>query len=188
MKNGHLSRALIVLLASLVFIARDMSTASQGTCLHPAVAPVVEVSDLLYDQSKAPPAVGEPAGDGVCELYCGIGLIESEQWIPACSSYSCTFTLTTPDGRSLNRSITFGPRVDGMEKPSGSGTVCTSWSESLPPGWYHATLECDGSSSVATLDLLVSASSAAGFDIPSHLWRGVNHCPARPEFGKPPSP
>jgi len=165
-----------------------VASQAEEPCPHPAVAPVLELTDILYDPTKEPPKVGEPMGDGVCELYCGIEVVDPERSIPACSSYSCTFTLNSPIGNVLVRTIHFGPRFDGFDNPTSTGTICTPWFESFAPGWYNARLECGDSASAADFDVLVTRSHDRGFDIPATLWHGTNRCPARPHFGEPPSP
>jgi hypothetical protein len=151
-------------------------------CHSPPVSPSVEVSDLQYDYSKPPPAVGEPAGDGTCELYCGIQTALSDSWIPACASYSCTFTLRLPNGRLQTRQIELGPHVDGMTNPTQIATICMPWSESFPIGQYQATLECEDSS--VRFDFAVARSYTTGFDLPPASWQGSNRCPSRPALGE----
>ena len=177
-----------VLTTLMIFSVASSTVAIEPACPHPAIRPVVEVSDLLGDPSQAPPGVGQPMGDNVCELYCGITVVDPQAWIPACSSYECAFTLQAPDGTTQRRTIEFGPRFDGMEKPTSTGTVCIAWSESLPPGWYKASLECADSPAPARFNVLVERSHELGFDLPASLWRGANRCPSRPSVGETPNP
>jgi hypothetical protein len=167
------------LFAGALILSAAMATEGQP-CPHPRIVPVVEIGDWIYDFNK-PSAVGEPLGDGICELYCGIEVVDSSAWIPHCSSYSCRFTLQAPDGSSSTSPIVFGPRFDGMTQPTSVGTVCGGWSESMPAGRYHATLECESSS--ASFDFQVDRSHPAGFEISPSLWQGTNHCPRQPAFG-----
>lgn len=161
-----------------LFLSLASFAAGEGQpCSHPDIVPVVEIGDWIYDLDK-PPKVGEPAGDGICELHCGIKVVDPEQWIPQCSSYSCRFTLQKPDGSSASTPILFGRRFDGMTQPAAEGTVCSGWSESMPPGRYRATLECG--SSLVTFDFEIVRSHPAGFEIPSSLRREGNPCPRQP--------
>jgi hypothetical protein len=176
----------LVIVAGLLAATPVLS--QQPDCPRPAIAPVIEITDMLFDPAEVPPQPGEPAGDGVCELYCGIAVADEHSFIPACSSYPCTFTLSTAGVEIRRRPLTFGPRYDGMAEPTSTGTVCIEWSESFEPGWYHATLECADSAIRAEFDLQISRSRVRGFDIPPTLWRDTNRCPARPAFGEPPNP
>ncbi len=166
------------LIAMLALTVRSLEP-----CDLPPVSPFVEVSDHEYDSSKPPPAIGEPAGDGICELYCGIQTVSDDSWIPACSACSCTFTLRLPDGRLQTRQIELGPRSDGMTKPDQVATICMPWSESFPIGQYQATLKCGESRSSVRFDFAVARSHTTGFDLPPASWQGSNHCPKRPNFG-----
>lgn len=182
----------MLLLTAPLIAMLALTVHSLEPCDLPPVAPFVEVSDHEYDSSKPPPAIGEPAGDGICELYCGIQTVSSDSWIPACSSASCTFTLRLPGGRLQTRQIEFGPRFDGMTNPDQVATVCMPWSESFPIGRYQATLECESSAlssesrSSVRFDFAVVGSHATGFDLPPASWQGSNHCPKRPDFGDTP--
>ena len=169
-----------LLLASLLSLA-SFAAAEGQPCSHPDIVPVVEIGDLIYDFDKRS-KVGEPLGDGICELYCGLRVVDPEQWIPQCSSYLCRFTLQKPDGNSTSTPIRFGPRFDGMTQPTAVGTVCGGWSESMPPGRYRATLECGSSS--ATFDFEIVRSHPAGFEIPPSLRLEGNPCPQRPAFSQ----
>lgn len=165
----------------LVFLA---AVADAPPCRHPSVIPELKIGDWVDDDSKPPPGPGQPIGDEICELYCGIAVVDKKAWIPSCATYACSFRLDGPNGTSISRRIDFGPRFDGMTEPTSEGTLCVAWSEEWPSGWYRGTLKCDDSPSGAvTFDFLIDRSRPNGFEIPSSLWEGSNHCPPRPDFG-----
>ena len=166
----------------LVAVMAAAPWANAQSCPRPPVDPVLEIGDWIYDVDN-PPQPGEAAGDSICELYCAIRVRDSSVHIPQCSLYECTFQLVFPDGKSLDRSITFGQWADGMSEPRETGTVCSSWSDLYPAGWYRATLWCkEDPAAKAELRFFVEKSQATGFDIPSSLWQGQNRCPGRPAF------
>ena len=135
--------------------------------------------------SDRPSVVGESAGDGQCELYCGIAS-GAGQGLPCDASYHCSFDLEDPDGGHFGRVWRFGPMADCMVGATSWGTVCVRWSSDMPVGWYRATLRCAGSSEVV-FEFQVESSQPTGFSIPSALWRESNRCPERPAFEKPQS-
>lgn len=132
--------------------------------------------------SDRPAVVGESAGDGICELYCGIASTAGPG-LPCEASYPCSFELEHPDGTRTAREWRFGPMADCMVGATSWGTVCMRWSGDMPAGWYRATLRCGGSSDVV-FDFQVDSSQPTGFSIPSELWRESNRCPERPAFEK----
>jgi hypothetical protein len=174
-------------------LASSSPPAETTSCPHPPIVPVVQIDDLIYDNSK-PLAQGGLVGDNVCELYCGIKVVDSHDWVPACAAYPCEFELHLPGGVVVRQTIEFGPSYDGLDKPIEVGRVCNAWSAWYPSGWYRATLHCGASASaelpeaIASFDFWVEHSHPTGFDISPSLWQGRNHCPRRPDFGLPHNP
>jgi hypothetical protein len=143
-------------------------------CAAPAVEPVLDLGDRASDRT---PKVGEPFGDGRCELFCGVTVLDTGQGIPQCASYPCTFRLRFPKGETLEVPVPMGPTFDGMTQAQTTGTDCLPWDEAYPPGRYAGRLECAGQ--VAELAFTVVESFPGGFTIPESQWHGVNHCPER---------
>lgn len=114
-------------------LAALLSSSSSATCKAPRVDPVVELIDLM---SPRVAAVGEPAGDGICELYCGVvlaGKADRADGIPLCASYPCRFTLQGRAGQRYTRDIQLGPTADGSPQATGTGTTCLAWASEREP-------------------------------------------------------
>jgi hypothetical protein len=171
-------RMVAALLAGASFlIPVSLSSGSEEPedCLEPKVSPVVHLEDLFSEKVAVP---GEPAGNGRCELFCGVSVLDAEQGIPQCASYSCTFELRLPTGETLKRLISLGPTFDGMTHAHTTGTDCLTWKPSYPAGAYMAQLECENK--IAELAFTVEESFVREFSIPQSQWVGVNHCPNQP--------
>ena len=169
---------------ALCFLGCAAAIESPAAIGSPAVeAPAVRTDLHITSMFSDWPAVsGESAGDRHCELYCGIESIGGRA-LPCAASYRCSFELHNPNGERITRALRFGPMADCMVEATSWGTLCTRWSGDMPVGWYRATMRCDGGAEDA-FEFQVESSHAAGFSIPSALWRESNRCPERPAFEK----
>ena len=164
--------ALLIGASFLIPISLFAGSVEPGDCIEPAVGPVVHLQDGFSEKMSAP---GEPAGDGRCELFCGVSVLDKGQGIPHCASYSCTFELRLPTGETLKKLIPLGPTFDGMTDAHTIGTDCLTWKPSYPAGAYLARFKCENK--IAELAFSVEESFLQGFSIPQSQWIGVNHCP-----------